>query len=174
MTALIWFVFLYGVERRTIKISDTNRIRSFEMWCWRRILDVLWKEHLTDESVLLELQLKRNLKPRSAQLKLQYSGHVGRGSAGELALMLMEGPWKEPGRGVLQGNSGWITFRNGAVKPTRNAGCWHKLGTVGERCPGSGRYLSRTHIRGTYLKKKSLIIKLLRLQVSFTKQWNFE
>jgi len=90
MKALIWSVFLYGVENCTIKISDTNRIRSFEMWCWRRILGVLWKEHRSDESVLLKLKLKRNLMARVVQLKLQYFGYVVRGRAGELALMMME------------------------------------------------------------------------------------
>jgi len=90
MKALIWFVFLCGVESRTIKVGDISRMRSFEMWCWRRILDVLWKEHRTDESVLLEHKLKRNLMATVAQLKLQYFGHVVRGSAVELALMVME------------------------------------------------------------------------------------
>jgi len=74
MKALIWFVFLYGVESYTIKISDTNRIVSFEKWCCRRILDVLWKELRTDESVLLEIKLKQYLMARVAQLKLQYCG----------------------------------------------------------------------------------------------------
>jgi len=109
------------------------------MWCWRRILGVSWKEHRTNESVLLELKLKRNLMARVAQLKLKYFGHVMRGSAGELTLMLMEGTRL---RGAPR-KSRWITFRNGVVKPTRNARCWHKIGTDGERCPGSGYYLSR-------------------------------
>jgi len=74
--ALIWSVFLYGVESWTIKISDTNQIRSFEMWCWRRIPGVVWKEHHTDELMLLDIKLKRNLMARVAKLKL----HVSRGS----------------------------------------------------------------------------------------------
>jgi len=80
----------YGVESWTITISDTHRIRSFEMWYGRRILGVLWKDHRT---ALLELKLKRNLIERVAQLKL-YFGHVASESAGELALMVMEGATK--------------------------------------------------------------------------------
>jgi len=80
---------------------------------------------------------------RVAQLTLQYFGLVVKGSAGELALMVMEGATKGTRSRVLQGNSGWITFRNEAGKPTRNARCWHKIGTVGERCPGSGHYICR-------------------------------
>jgi len=32
--------------------------------------------------------------------------------------------------------------------------CWHKIETVKERCPGSGHYLSRNLVRGTYPKKQ--------------------
>jgi len=56
---------------------------------------------------------------------------------------------------VLQGNGGWITFRNEAVKPTRNARCWHKIGTVGERCPGSDHYLSRSLLEERTLRRRS-------------------
>jgi len=63
--------------------------------------------------------------------------------------------WKEPFRRVLQGNSGWTAFGNGAVKPT----CWHKIGTVGESGPdGSGHYLSRILIGGSYPKKKKSLV----------------
>jgi len=58
----------------------------------RRIVDVLRKERRTDELVmLLELKLKRNLMAQVAQLKLQCFGHVVRGRACELAVMVMEG-----------------------------------------------------------------------------------
>ena len=48
MKALIWPVFPYGAEswgivRRTVResvlISDANRIRSFEMWFRRKMID---------------------------------------------------------------------------------------------------------------------------------------
>jgi hypothetical protein len=91
MKALVWSVFLYGVESWTIKVSDRNRIMSFEMWCWRRILKVSWREHRTDDSILEELGLDRQLMARVAQLKFQYFGHVVRGSAGELAMVVLEG-----------------------------------------------------------------------------------
>jgi len=29
----------------TLKKSDRNRIESFEMWCWRKMLGISWKEH---------------------------------------------------------------------------------------------------------------------------------
>jgi len=111
------------------------------------------KEHCTDESVRLELKRKRNFMVRVAQLKLQYFGHVVRGSAGELALVVMEGTMDGTRPRAATKNSSRITVRNGVVKPNKNARCWRKIGTVGERCPGSGHYLSRNHIRGTYRNK---------------------
>jgi len=86
-----------------------------------------------------------------AQLKLQYFCRVVKGSADELVLMMMEGI--RP-RGAPRKQRS-ITLRNKAVKPTRNARCWHKIGTVGERCSGSGHYLLWNLIRGTYLKKET-------------------
>ncbi len=91
MKALVWSVFLYGAESWTIKESDRNRITSFEMWCWRKMLGVSWWERRSDISILEELGLKRDLMGMVARLKLQYFGHVARGSAGELALIVMEG-----------------------------------------------------------------------------------
>jgi len=35
-----WAVFQYGVEGWTLKKSDRNRIESFEMWCWRKMLGI--------------------------------------------------------------------------------------------------------------------------------------
>jgi len=29
-----------------------NRIEAIEMWCWRKILGVSWREHRTNKSIL--------------------------------------------------------------------------------------------------------------------------
>jgi len=61
------------------------------MWCWRRLLRVSWREHQTNESILGEMGLEKELMKSVASLKLQYFGHVVRGSAGELSLTILEG-----------------------------------------------------------------------------------
>ena len=48
MKSMVWAVFQYGVEGWTLKKSDRNRIESFEMWCWRKMLRISWKEHRTN------------------------------------------------------------------------------------------------------------------------------
>jgi len=56
--------------------SIRNRIEAFEMWCWRKMLSISWEEHHTNDSILTELGLERELMGRVAKLKLQYFGHA--------------------------------------------------------------------------------------------------
>jgi len=83
-------VWCGGMDIR-LKKSDRNRIESFEMWCWRKMLEISWKEHRTNISILEEIGLERELMGKLARMKLQYFGHVTRGSAGNLALTVLEG-----------------------------------------------------------------------------------
>jgi len=76
MNSMVWAVFQYGVEGWTLKKSDRNRIESFEMWCWRKMLGISWKEHRTNISILEEIGLERELMGKLARMKLQYFGHV--------------------------------------------------------------------------------------------------
>ena len=87
MKSTVWAVFQYGVEGWTLKKSDRNRIESFEMWCWRKMLGISWKEHRTNTSILEEIGLERELMGKVARMQLQYLGHFTRWSAGNLALL---------------------------------------------------------------------------------------
>ena len=40
--AMVFPVVMYGCERWTIKKAECQRIDAFELWCWRRLLRVLW------------------------------------------------------------------------------------------------------------------------------------
>ena len=40
--AMIFPVIMYGCENWTIKKGEHQRIDAFELWCWRRLLRVLW------------------------------------------------------------------------------------------------------------------------------------
>ena len=61
------------------------------MWCYRRMLKISWKDKVTNEEVLnragTDLHFLRNMKKR----KLEYAGHVLRGSSGETHLYILEG-----------------------------------------------------------------------------------
>ena len=40
--AMIFPVVMYGCESWTVKKAERRRIDAFELWCWRRLLRVLW------------------------------------------------------------------------------------------------------------------------------------
>ena len=42
--AMVFPVVMYGCESWTIKKAECRRIDAFELWCWRRLLTVLWIE----------------------------------------------------------------------------------------------------------------------------------
>jgi len=45
MKTMVWAVFIYGAVGWTEEQSDRNRIGAFEMWCWREIVGISWREH---------------------------------------------------------------------------------------------------------------------------------
>ena len=40
--ALVFPVVMYGCESWTIKKAEHQRFDAFKLWCWRRLLRVLW------------------------------------------------------------------------------------------------------------------------------------
>ena len=45
-------VVMYGCDSWTIKKDESLRIDPFELWCWRRLLSVLWTARRSNQSVL--------------------------------------------------------------------------------------------------------------------------
>ena len=68
------FPVIYGSETRTIKKSECWRIDVFELWCWKRLLKVLWTASRTNQSVIKEISPEYSLE--GLMLKLQYFGHL--------------------------------------------------------------------------------------------------
>ena len=40
--AMVFPVVRFGGESWTVKKAECRRIDAFELWCWRRLLRVLW------------------------------------------------------------------------------------------------------------------------------------
>ena len=40
--AMVFPVVMYGCESWTVKKAECQRIDAFELWCWRRLLEVPW------------------------------------------------------------------------------------------------------------------------------------
>ena len=71
------------------KKAEQQRIDAFELWCWRRLLRVLWTARRFNQSILKETSPGCSLERLMLKLKLQYSGHLmQRADSFEKTLML--------------------------------------------------------------------------------------
>ena len=51
--AYVWSTLLYGYETWTITTSNMKKLQSFEMWAYRKMMKISWREKKTNEEVLL-------------------------------------------------------------------------------------------------------------------------
>ena len=57
--AMVFPVAMYGW---TIRKAECQRIDAFELWCWRRLLRVLWTPQRSNQSLLKEMNLNIHWK----------------------------------------------------------------------------------------------------------------
>ena len=69
-------VVMYGCESLTLKKTDRWRFDAFELWCWRRLLRVLWTARRSNQSFLKEIRPEYSLEVLMLKLTLQYFGHL--------------------------------------------------------------------------------------------------
>ena len=74
--ALVFPVVVYGCKSWTIKKTECWRIDAFELWCWRRLLRVLWIARRSNQSILKKISPEYSLEELMLNLKLQYFGHL--------------------------------------------------------------------------------------------------
>ena len=74
--AMVFPVVMYGCESWTVKKAECQRIDTFELWCWRRLLRVPWTAGRTNQFILKETSPGCSLKGLMLRLKLQYFGHL--------------------------------------------------------------------------------------------------
>ena len=69
---------------RTIMKAEHQRTDAFELWCWKKLLRVLWTARRSNQSINPEYSLEGLI------LKLQYFGHLMQ-RANSLAKIMMLG-----------------------------------------------------------------------------------
>ena len=74
--AVFFPVVMYRCEIWTIEKAECWRIDAFEVWCWWRVLRVLWTARRSNQSILKEISPEYSLKGLMLKLKLQYFGHL--------------------------------------------------------------------------------------------------
>ena len=104
MRSLVKSTFLYACESWTLTAQLKRRIQAMEMRCYRKILRISYRDHVTNQAVHAEIQeavgpcgdLLIIIKRR----KLQWYGHVSRSSG--LAKIILQGTLKGGRRHVRQ------------------------------------------------------------------------
>ena len=80
---------MYRCESWAIKKAECQRIDTFELWCWRRLLGVPWTAWRSNQSILKEISPEYSLEGLMLKLKLHYFGHLSqRADSLEKTLML--------------------------------------------------------------------------------------
>ena len=97
MRSLVTSIFLYVCESWTLTAELQRRIQAMEMRCYRKILQISYKDHVTNEEVHAKIQQAigplEDLLTIVKRHKLQWYGHVSR-SLG-LAKTILQGTVKE-------------------------------------------------------------------------------
>ena len=74
--AMVFPVVMYRCESWTIKKAECQRINSFGLRCWRRLLRVPWTARRSNKSILMEISSEYSLEGLMLKLKLQQFGHL--------------------------------------------------------------------------------------------------
>ena len=82
MRCLVASIFLYACESWTLTAELQRIIQAMEMRCYRKILHISHKDHVTNEEVRAKIQQAigphEDLLTIVKRRKLQWSGHVSR------------------------------------------------------------------------------------------------
>ena len=88
------FVFpivLYGMEGWTLTQSLENNIEAFEMWIYRQMLRISWRDHVTNLEVLQRANTSAHLLTSIKERKLLYFAHVMRNEKYRLLHLIIQG-----------------------------------------------------------------------------------
>ena len=87
--AMVFPVVMYGCECWTERKAERQIIDAFELWCWKRLLRVLWTARRSKQSILKGISPACSLEGLMLKLQLQYFGdQMQRVDSVEKTLML--------------------------------------------------------------------------------------
>jgi len=95
---LIWPVALYGCETWTLRKAERAKLEAFEMWIWRRMERISYKDKKSNEQVLQDVGEERSMWKIVISRKKNWIGHVLRGE-GMMKDMIEDGIDGKRGRG---------------------------------------------------------------------------
>ena len=114
MRTLILSTFLYACESWTLTAELERRIQALEMRCYKRLLNISYKDHVMNEEVGNRIQNAtgvHDLLTMVKKWKLRWYGHISRSSG--MAKTICRGQLKEQEGEEDRRRDGKITSRNG-------------------------------------------------------------
>lgn len=87
----VFSTLLYGVEAWTLKKDHMDKLRAFEMWCYRRMWRIPWTDRITNAEVLNRMRKECEIIDTIKKRKLQYLGHIMRGQKYTLLQLIVQG-----------------------------------------------------------------------------------
>ncbi|GFR79052.1 endonuclease-reverse transcriptase [Elysia marginata] len=92
MKCFVWSPFLYASETWTLNKNTEKRIEAMEMWIYRRMQRISWKEKVTNKKVLESVGLQRpELLLTIQRRKMKYYGHLRRHDTCSMQKRILEG-----------------------------------------------------------------------------------
>ena len=145
--AMVFPVVMYGCKNWTIKKAEHWRIDAFELWCWRRLLRVLWIARRSNQSILKIISPEYLLKGLMLKMKLQCFAYLmWRTDSFEKTLILgkIEGRrrrgwhrmrWLDGITTSIDSGSWWWTGRPGVLQFMGSQRVGHNWVTEDQPCP---------------------------------------
>src|SRR5437867_13443674 len=95
LNCYLFSVLDYGCESWTWNRPMRINVNAFERWCYRMILGISWRDHVSTpevmERVQLELHTELHFTRDMIKRTMEYAGHVLRGLSGLSHLQILEG-----------------------------------------------------------------------------------
>jgi len=95
LNCYVFSILDYGCESWTWNSPMRLKVNGFERWCYRMILEISWRDHVSTpevmERVQFELHTELHFTRDMIKRKMEYAGHVLRGSSGLSHLQILEG-----------------------------------------------------------------------------------
>jgi hypothetical protein len=86
--SLVFPAVTYGCESWTLLASQWEKLRAFERICYRRVMGISYREHMTNEQVYARAASGPMLEAFVRKRKLSYFGHIARHDSLEHKIMV--------------------------------------------------------------------------------------
>ena len=111
--AMVFPMVMYGCESWTVKKAEHWRIDAFELWCWRRLLRVLWTARRSNHSILKEISPGCSLEGDGRKEGRWWSWNFNTLATWCKELTHLKRPWcwerlRTGGYGDNRGSDGWM------------------------------------------------------------------